>query len=203
MITVFMRHAKNFVSKDMARPVFRGIIFDGEHAIATDTHICVGVPFKSEKQIVNYRYGYKIEGTPPDIYKVIPTNIKCTATIDKTNLPFIIKALKTIKAMYKGYENNDIIDFAKSSIKARIKNDYSSSYEADFSEYLDGQFNPLMSCKNHYLLDVLSFFNDLSAKDAQKIIFSFPIESNLPVKIIAGEASALIAPVHHISNSQQ
>ncbi|MDQ0202504.1 hypothetical protein [Pectinatus haikarae] len=196
MLTVFMKHAKNFVSKDLSRPIFNSIMFDGEYAIATNTHICVAVPFKSEKRIINYKTGIDIEGEIPDYKSCIPTKIEYTARINKIDLPTFIKPLKIIKAMYQTWQH-DVIEFTAHGITAHPKIDYDGVYTACFDN-IEGQFSAGMSLSSKYLLDILSFFNDLEDAAVQKVVLEFA-GNNKPLKISAKcGAFALITPLRKI-----
>lgn len=197
MLTVFIKHAKNFISKDPSRPLFNCIMFDGEYAVATNTHICVAVPFKSEKRNINYNSGLYIEGNTPDYKNCIPKNIKYTAKIKKLDLPIFIKSLKIVKSMYKT-NICDAIEFTKCGITVHPNIDYDSSYTANFTN-IEGQFLPGMLISNKYLLDTLEFFNDLTYLTAKEIVFNFAGDCD-PIKIsIENGAFALITPIRKVN----
>lgn len=46
--TILYKHMRDFVEKDGVRPVFKHIWFDGEHAVATNTHVLCAVKYKVE-----------------------------------------------------------------------------------------------------------------------------------------------------------
>lgn len=46
--TILYKHMQDFVEKDGVRLVFKHIWFDGEHAVATNTHVLCAVKYKAE-----------------------------------------------------------------------------------------------------------------------------------------------------------
>lgn len=188
MLTVFMKHAKNFVSKDSSRPLFTGVMFNGEYAIATDARICVAVPFKSEKRIINYKTGKDIEGDIPDIKKLRPTNIKCSAVIDRRYLQMFIDALKIMLSVNK-HSTICAATFTEDGIKTH--NCDLGDYIFKFYEVaLAGKVSAGISFNCKYLLDALSFFKDT---DCEQIQMRFPKDPLRPFEVESNGAFAVIS----------
>jgi DNA polymerase III sliding clamp (beta) subunit (PCNA family) len=155
-LLALFKHAKNFVNKDMSRPVFNCIYFDGKRAIVTNTHLAVVVndlPFK--KQLIHYKTGEAVDGTFPDIDKFIPTETATNIEIDdlKTWLD-AVKAMRTIIGRRYDYDVVSLIGNELSvnseSIKLTAILPVVNIYKA----------HPKISFSAKYLHDILAFMID-------------------------------------------
>lgn len=64
--TILYKHMQDFVEKDGVRFVFKHIWFDGEHAVATNTHVLCAVKYKAEPHFET------TDGTPAELDMKFP-----------------------------------------------------------------------------------------------------------------------------------
>lgn len=160
MIALF-KHAKNFVSKSEAKPLFNGIHFDGKRAMITNTCLAIvvdNIPF--EKQTVHYKTGAKIAGNFPDIDKVIP---KETAfNTDFTDINQFLKALKIANSMndikLKFFEYNPPCWLRGNEFGS--KNNYGMEFTANLTGLALQSEYPKIYFNGKYMYDILNFFKD-------------------------------------------
>ena len=158
MITVFMKHAKNFISKDNARPLFQTIMFTGTHAMATNTQICAVIPFNSDRQNIDYRTGKIIEGESPNWQKYIPDECIGHIRIDHEIVARWADEFKiALKVSDKSAYN--IFSFKDNVIKTNF-------FEHEFTCTLPivskrGEIDSNFSIE--YFLKTMEFFKDLQA----------------------------------------
>ena len=188
MITIFMKHAKNFVSSEYVRPLFRCVNFDGEYCTATNTYIAVTIPFKSEKKLVNYFTGMELKDEKfPDTKNAMikEKDIKYTAIISTFELPKMINSLKVISKMKKGFYNYFL--FTKNGIEFNdnLQQHYSAKFEIQ-GEFLEGA-----TYRTKYLIDILNFFNDMPKPIEVK--FEFTDNTHNTVQISANGCIGLIS----------
>lgn len=187
MIALF-KHAKNFVSKDPFRPLFQGICFDGERAMVTNTHVAIVVnnmPFA--KQIVHHKTGEKIEGTFPDVLKIIPQETEFNAEF--TDIDQFIMALKVANSLDPKGDYGPICSLEGTFLCSKSK-------DMIFTSNLTGTIldnpNHEMFFNGKYLYDILMFFKDCGVSKVT-IGFNGPLA---PFKLTTDkDVLAVITPI--------
>ena len=186
MLTVFMKHAKNFISKDQSRPLFQTIMFTGTHAMATNTYICAVIPFNSDKQNIDYKTGEIIPGEPPSWRKVIPKKFVGSMTVSHDDVPVWVNVFKTALKV-SGKSDYNIFSFKDNIITAK---------------YPDRAFTCTLPIKSKqgsidqsfsigYFLNTLEFIKDLQVNE-----FTINFAGGLTTAVIKfGDAIVAISPV--------
>lgn len=176
--TILYKHMRDFVEKDDVRPVFKHIWFDGEHAVATNTHVLCAVKYKTEPHFET------TDGTPAELDVKFPVwerlMIKdkeaeaCitlpSETLDNLSdwvrlLKFIVQATKKrgVKNSYQYHvlgirkQGRKLILYFLMALSATpVKVELLDNLETgkDFQIFLNAE----------YLLNALSFIQDMGAE---------------------------------------
>jgi hypothetical protein len=155
VITTFIRHAKDFCSRNPAKPLFQCVMFNGQQAFATDSYLCVAVPFVSGVCNINLMSGEVIEGSQPDWIKTMPINFSGSIDFNTHDINSWINALKAAQIVYGKYDMKCCsIDGCKLSVEHE-----GSKFEASLLGNIEGDVHIKVQIK--YMLDVLKFFADL------------------------------------------
>lgn len=187
MIALF-KHAKNFVAKDESRPLFRGICFDGENAIVTNTHVMIirkNMPLPSK--IIHFKTGQELTGKYPDYKKVIPE--KTGFNITYSDIDEFIKALKVAMSLGEKTDYGPICSLEGTFLMARNQN---MIFTANLTGTILDKPNYETFFNGKYLYDILNFFKEEGVKEI-KIGFNTP----LSVFLITSDKDvlALLTPI--------
>ena len=190
MITVFMQHAKNFVSKDESRPIFCSVMFNGENAIATNSHQMVVVPFKSEVKMLNYKTGEVVTGYMPKYKQIISAENPERIVISRIGMLQWIKSLEIGKKVSGTQMPFCCIEEERMVVKTT---------DAEFSTRIDSvsRTKKVSFCVQiPYLLNILKFLKDVHESYFEQVVIESPEPGKLePIIIKAGEITAAISQV--------
>jgi hypothetical protein len=195
MITTFMRHAKNFISKDMYRPTCCAIMFSGEHAIATDTHQLVCIPFKSEKMIVDYKSGRIVEGEIPDIEKSLSVKNTEKIVLNRGEMLCWIKTLKIAKEVSKRWQ----FPYCKIENEKLMVSASDMNFSVDLVETYHtekAKFSVLIP----YMINILEFLAEVDESYFKEITIEAPSKGIGQIIIKAGPILATIVQVRTAEN---
>lgn len=191
MITTFIQHAKNFVSKSQERPVFCSIMFDGENAIATDTKVLVTVPFKSGKCIIGYKDGEDMGNMNiPEYKKIINAENPENIVLNRLHVSQWINTLKMAQKVTGSQIPFCCVENGRLIVKTP---------DVEFSAKLDDvsrtekvSFNVQIP----YLLNIFKFLNDVHESYFQEVVIEIPEPVSVqPIIIKAGDIRAAISQV--------
>jgi DNA polymerase III sliding clamp (beta) subunit (PCNA family) len=187
MIALF-KHAKNFVSKDEARPIFQGIHFDGENAVVTNTNVMVihrNIPLPVKT--IHFKTGKEITGQYPDYKRVIPE--KFVSTVIYNDIGEFIKALKVGMSLGEKSDYGPIVSLLGTCLKSKFLN---LNFAADLSGCVENDLNEEIFFNGKYLYDILNFFKDEGVAQV-KIRFNSKIQ---PFLVVGSEdVFAVLTPV--------
>jgi DNA polymerase III sliding clamp (beta) subunit (PCNA family) len=186
----FFKNVKNFVGTYHSNPVFQGIFFDGKRAIATNTHVLIAANFPAKKALINYKTGEKINGTFPDVNKVIPN--KTENVIECKLITEWIELLKTAMLVC-GKHDYDVVCLRVDDDSVKLKvSKKDSKYETILpAKCIKGNPDDIyFSAK--YIRDVLIFFKDANVSKFT-LSYNGPLQ---PMKFTADkEVLAVLTPV--------
>lgn len=187
MIALF-KHAKNFVSNNLARPQFQGICFDGERAMVTNTHVVVivnNMPFA--KQIVHHKTGEKIEGNFPNVDKIIPQETEFNTEF--TDIDQFIKALKVVILLAPKGDHGPLCSLEGNYLSSKSEN---MIFTANLTGTILDKPNHQTFFNGKYLYDILMFFKDCQVSTVT-IGFNGPLA---PFKLTTDkDVLAVITPI--------
>jgi len=187
-LLALFKHAKNFVSKDMSRPVFNCIYFDGKRAIVSNTHVMVIVndlPFR--KQLIHYKTGEVVEGMFPNVDKVIP--LETSTNIEINDLKAWFDAVKAMRAVIGKRYDCDVVNLVGNELSV---NSESIKLTAILPVVKIDQVNSKISFSAKYLHDILAFLIDAGV---QNIVIGIN-EPTAPMKITTDKnIIALLTPI--------
>jgi len=188
-VLTILKHAKNFVGKFDAKPIFKGIHFTGNEIAVTDTHVLViRTNFPSEKKTIHWGTGASIDGVYPDVMKCIPPESQISFEI--TDLKAWIRALKLANLVSSECSlKPDLDGIALEAVGKR--EGYTATFDINLKR---GNLLDSIAFNAKYLHDVLSFFKD-SGVTVVTMGFNSPLS---PIKLTTDkDVLAILTPMRH------
>lgn len=106
------KHLRQFTAKkndSWKNPMFQCVLYTGEYAVATNTHVLAMIPSKVPAMLQNIYTGELSTATFPDFKRVIPDQFVCTVNLPAVKVDGLIRTLEAaMEFLTKLDEHSDV-----------------------------------------------------------------------------------------------
>lgn len=202
----FMKHAEK-VTKNVSasRPVLQGVLHKETcELIVTDSHrLYVATnSYSGETKLIEPKTGANIDGTYPEVSRLIPDESNAKLTFEISNAPGVLKALKALQQVAMIPKANGEKPLKKTEATFLFNNDdetvyigategIAATYRIDYSIINKSDDIADLTLNAEYIVQAIEMFNDVGFHDV-----TFRFYGNMrPITLSKGDLTALILPI--------